>query len=117
MGLFCCYCAFVLGLLRFSEFMAPRKTTALRSSRTQAPAASSSTPRFTSEANRKWYDDHRENKLIVERTVAHDIEASFYIWDAFACLGWDPILDVQGDYYPELVREFYANIADKDEPS
>ena len=37
----------------------------------------------------------------------------YCIWKAFTQLGWTPMLILPTHYYPNMVREFYANIVNK----
>ena len=71
--------------------------------------------RFTSRDNARWYEERRDNALVLEKTMSDEVDSIFGIRRAFAMLGWAPVLDLAGRYYPRLVREFYANIEDKDD--
>ena len=52
---------------------------------------------------------------MLEKTVSEEVDCIFGIRCAFDVLGWTPVLDLAGRYYTSLVREFYANIEDKDD--
>ena len=71
--------------------------------------------RFTSRENARWYEERKNNALVLEKTVSEEVDHIFGIRRAFDVLGWAPVLDLAGRYYPHLVREFYANIEDKDD--
>lgn len=45
------------------------------------------------------------------------MDKHFHITETFARLGWGPILYLPCYFYPHLIREFYANIKDKDKHS
>ena len=34
----------------------------------------------------------------------------------FAKRNWEGLLELKGKYYPELVKEFYANVENKEKP-
>ncbi|XP_050227927.1 uncharacterized protein LOC130014587 [Mercurialis annua] len=70
--------------------------------------------RFLTAENSDWFDSSASNTMILEKTVHREVDAEFQIRDAFASLGWAKILDLNGEYYPTLVREFYANIKYKE---
>lgn len=71
--------------------------------------------RFSNRENAEWFSKRKNSRIVVEKTVAPSIDGHFHILDAFQTLGWGPILQLSGDYYPELVIEFYANIENKEE--
>ena len=71
--------------------------------------------RFTSEANQNWLQARARAGLIVERIVDPLVDEQFEITRAFQTLGWDSLLHLSGVYYPGLVREFYANIVNKND--
>ena len=52
-------------------------------------------------------------EFLFEKHVSSEVETAFQISEAFDQLGWAPILRLPTTYYPELVREFYANIINK----
>ena len=70
--------------------------------------------RFTSEENKSWYDSHKLNKILVEKRVHPDVERIYELRLAFDIMGWGPILTLEGEYFPMLVRQFYANMVDKE---
>ena len=69
--------------------------------------------RFTSQENEQWYEERAEQKLLIEKMICPTIEEQFHLKAAFNMLHWHPIVELDGDYYPALVRQFYANIEDK----
>ena len=50
------------------------------------------------------------NKFIVEKTLANTIEGEVKMREAFHVLGWERVLKLKGEYFPELVMQFYANV-------
>ena len=97
-----------------------RRSTQVREQGGTSSRAQSSRPvwdreRFTSRDNARWYEERRDNALVLEKTVSDDVDNIFGIRRAFGMLGWAPVLDLAGRYYPRLVREFYANIEDKED--
>ncbi|CAH9079039.1 unnamed protein product [Cuscuta epithymum] len=78
-----------------------------------ASSSSYSHPRFTSHENEEWYETRKKWGMVVEKTVDPIIDATFELTEAFMELGWAVMLTLTGAYYPQLVREFYANITDK----
>ena len=70
--------------------------------------------RFTSKENKAWYESHKTNKILVEKRVHPKIERIYELRTAFNTMGWGPILSLEGEYFPTLVREFYANMVDKE---
>ncbi|CAH9115769.1 unnamed protein product [Cuscuta epithymum] len=90
--------------------MAPKR-------KANAGASSSScsnNTRFTTRANEEWYEERKKWKIVEEKTVHSDIDADFHLTEVFARFGWAMMLTLTGAYYPRLVREFYANITDKE---
>ncbi|OMO61706.1 hypothetical protein COLO4_33359 [Corchorus olitorius] len=80
---------------------------------TSAPSTATA-PRFLIPENEKWYKDKEKHGMVVETYVHSAIESQFKVKEALQRRNWKGILDLKGTYYPELVREFYANIANKD---
>ena len=67
--------------------------------------------RFISKDREQWYNRRRENKFVVEKTIDPRVDSELHITDAFRVLGWQGVLELRGGfYYPELVRQFYANM-------
>lgn len=98
--------------------MPPRKATSKRartgalSSRAQRVVFDES--RFTSADNFTWYAKLKDNGMIFEKSIHPRIDAEVPIRAEFENFGWGSLLDIKGDYYPELVWQFYANMEDKD---
>ncbi|OMO97067.1 hypothetical protein COLO4_14902 [Corchorus olitorius] len=78
-----------------------------------APPAANA-PRFLTPENEKWYKDKEKHGMVVETYVHSTIESQFKVKEALQKRNWEGILDLKGTYYPELVREFYANVVNKD---
>ncbi|CAH9130332.1 unnamed protein product [Cuscuta epithymum] len=89
--------------------MAPK-----RKQNTGASSSSFTGNRFTSVENEKWYEERKKWKIVEEKTVHPDIDAVFKLTEIFARFGWAMMLTLTGAYYPRLVREFYANVSDKE---
>ena len=71
--------------------------------------------RFTSEANQNWLQARPRAGMIVERIVDPLVDEQFKITHAFETFGWESFLHLSGMYYPGLVKEFYANIENKND--
>ena len=92
--------------------MASRRVTR---SRGESSARQEQTPeydafRFISKDREKWYNDRRENKFVIEKTIDPRVDNELHMTDAFRVLGWQGALELRGPFYPELVRQFYANM-------
>ena len=81
-------------------------------SREEAPPEYDVT-RFTSLENQEWYGARLLKEIIIEKHLAPEVDAHYKVSAAFARLGWENILQLPRYYYPNLVREFYANVEDK----
>lgn len=51
--------------------------------------------------------------MIVEKSISTRIDTETSIRAEFDKFGWGPILDIKGDYCPDLVWQFYANKEEK----
>lgn len=66
-------------------------------------------------------DSRADQKWITERPTENDFEKSFdkhvtehlQFTTFFGNVGWEPLLHLSGDYYPDLVCEFYATMLHK----
>lgn len=72
------------------------------------------TRRFTSLENQQWYEDRATNSIINEKHLAPNVDDHYKITEAFAKIGWQAILNLPRYTYPNLVREFYANVVNKE---
>lgn len=86
----------------------PRRSTAR-----EPPPPEYDAIRFTSKENQEWYEAREHKGFIFEMHVAPDVNAEFKLTEAFDILGWGPILTLPDHYYPQLVKEFYANVVNK----
>ena len=68
---------------------------------------------YSSKENFRWAMWKRMNTLVVEKTVTDEIDDAFHLRAGYATFGWDRLLTLSGDYYPELIRQFYANMEGK----
>ena len=50
-----------------------------------------------------WYREMYRNKFVIEKTIDPNLNRELHMRDGFGVLGWQGILDLRGDYYPELV--------------
>ena len=50
---------------------------------------------------------------MVEHNFHAAVEEEFGVAELFENLGWGPLLRISGAYFPDLVREFYANMEQK----
>ena len=53
--------------------------------------------------------------FVVEKMIHLTINQEFILTEAFVKVRWVLILQLLEVYYPQLVKEFYANIEDKDD--
>ena len=72
---------------------------------------------FTSLDKKEQFNTWFDNPLIIENTILLSIKEKFHLKEAFDVLWWRPIVEIEGDYYPNLVRQFYTNIEDKEDNS
>jgi hypothetical protein len=61
----------------------------------------------------EWYNKRVNNKILAERTLDLMLDYGLQVIAMFRCIGWGPILNLRGAYYPTWIREFYANMKDK----
>lgn len=54
--------------------------------------------------------DRQELKLVVKKFFDEHVIEHLDLSTFFNRMGWGPVLHLSRDYYPYLVREFYANI-------
>ncbi|OMO55303.1 Integrase, catalytic core [Corchorus capsularis] len=64
--------------------------------------------------NEEWFIANSHSKVVNEKVLTDDIENLFGTRTTFAKFGWEPVLDVEGEVALEHVKEFYANIEDKE---
>ncbi|CAH9071073.1 unnamed protein product, partial [Cuscuta europaea] len=79
----------------------------------KAPAASSTilpASRFVNTQCYERYLESRDNDFVIEKTISAPIDHEFQLTAAFAKINWEPVLHLQGTFYPELVKEFFANV-------
>ena len=69
--------------------------------------------RFTSVENQDWYLVRANNTVLVEVDLDPVFDGKFHFREQFATMGWDCMLNLPRRYYPNLVRQFYANISNK----
>lgn len=70
--------------------------------------------RFTSLEHSLLYEKLKDNKVIVEKFIHPRIDAEVPIRTEFEKLGWGSLLDIKGDYCPDLVWQLFANIEEKE---
>ena len=66
--------------------------------------------RFSTKEKELWYRERSSNKFVVEKTISLEIDREFILKELFRTLGWARVMELRGAYYPELVRQFYANL-------
>ncbi|KAI5663121.1 hypothetical protein M9H77_22444 [Catharanthus roseus] len=71
--------------------------------------------RIFNDANWMWYNTKLKNKLVVERIVYNLLESPIVL-EYFKAMGWNSLVTMTGEYYSNLVREFYANMFFKYDP-
>ncbi|CAH9098915.1 unnamed protein product [Cuscuta epithymum] len=84
-----------------------------RARNNKAPAASSTILPSSRFVNTKCYErylESRDNDFVVEKTVSQPIDHEYRLTEAFANIDWEQLLHLEGTFYPELVKEFFANI-------
>ena len=62
---------------------------------------------------KEWMGDLRFREFVIETSVSNAVDKVFHITEMFTRIGWQSILQFKGVFYPDLVREFYANIRNK----
>ncbi|XP_027178132.1 uncharacterized protein LOC113777297 [Coffea eugenioides] len=91
----------------------PRSRRKTASTGRDEPPPDYDTTRFTSLENQEWYEAGLAKEIIIEKHLAPEVDAHYHISTAFKRLGWENILQLPKYYYPNLVREFYANVENK----
>ena len=69
--------------------------------------------RFTNKKNEAWYRKNEHHAMVVEKFVSPDVVERFELNRIFEHFQWEEMTTLRGDYYPELVKEFYANMENK----
>ena len=59
--------------------------------------------RFNNRRNQEWHEEHANLEFLFEMHVSPEVEMVHRISEAFAQLGWGPILTIPNHYYPDLV--------------
>ena len=95
----------------------PRSRRKTASTSRDEPPPDYDTTRFTSLENQQWYEFGLDKEIIIEKHLAPEVDAHYHISTAFKLLGWENILQLPKHYYPTLVREFYANVENKESHS
>ena len=95
--------------------MAGRRNTRRRLHERPEAAPPAPTPRFSSPECEQWLAEKVTAEFVVEKMVHPDVDTEFGISDSFNRLGWGILLRLPNEYYPQLVREFYANSEDKND--
>ncbi|KAI5667374.1 hypothetical protein M9H77_17227 [Catharanthus roseus] len=70
-------------------------------------------PEHLSQVACEWITERASFKTIVEKSFDESVIEYFNLENIFRGLGWVPLQHIYGNYYPELVREFYANMTNK----
>ncbi|XP_027101291.2 uncharacterized protein [Coffea arabica] len=91
----------------------PRSCRKTASTSREEPLPDYDTMQFTSLKNQQWYEAGLDKEIIVEKHLASEVDDHYKISTAFKRLRWEDILQLPKHYYPTLVREFYANVEDK----
>ncbi|OMO94914.1 hypothetical protein CCACVL1_05702 [Corchorus capsularis] len=69
-------------------------------------------PIFVDNDCREWYGTRYNNSFIIEKVLPTNVDQELGVSQLFVNRGWES-LQVDGYYYPNLVKQFYANM-DKD---
>ncbi|XP_071928410.1 uncharacterized protein [Coffea arabica] len=91
----------------------PRSRRKKASTSHEEPPLDYDTTRFISLENQKWYKTRLDKEIIIEKQLTPEVDDHYKVSTAFGQLGWANILKLSRHYYPNLVREFYANVEDK----
>ena len=91
----------------------PRSRRKTASTSRDEPLPDYDTTRFTSLENQHWYETGLDKEIIIEKHLAPEVDGHYKISTTFKRLGWENIFGLPRHYYPNLVREFYANVEDK----
>ena len=65
--------------------------------------------KFISLERQQKMKQFEEVQFVIERTVEEAVDTYFGVRAAFDKLGWSSLLNIEGKYYPDLIKEFYAN--------
>jgi len=65
---------------------------------------------FVSDAALLWYNNRYNNQMLVEKLVDPQLNDELEISQRFQALGWSSVLHIKGNYYPDMVKVFYANM-------
>ena len=92
--------------------MAARRTTRRQAAVEEGPQFDAT--RFSSFECFQWLDQKPKAEFVIEKTIHPEVDQEFQLSAQFARLNLEPILRLPGVYYPQLVKEFYANVENKD---
>ena len=71
---------------------------------------------FRDQACMKWHDKRADKGFIEEKTIHPELDYELGISYAFNSMGFINVTQIQGHYYPALVKQFYSNAFDKEGP-
>ena len=91
----------------------PRSRRKTASTSRDEPLPDYDTSTFTSLENQQWYEAGLDKEIIIEKHLAPEVDAHYHISMAFKRLEWENIFQLPKHCYPNLVREFYANVENK----
>ena len=94
----------------------PLKRLRKTASSSQGGPSSSQTslpPRLISESAKKWYEEREHSGMVIERTLSEELDNQLSVSSIFQNMGWERLINLSGIYYPTLVKEFFANMRDK----
>ncbi|OMO60181.1 hypothetical protein CCACVL1_24340 [Corchorus capsularis] len=74
------------------------------------PFLSVSPPIFVDNECQEWYGARYHNSFIIEKVLPTNIDQELGVGPLFVNRGWESLLQVDGYYYPNLVKQFYANM-------
>jgi len=57
-----------------------------------------------------WYHDHYDNAMVIEKLIDEEIDDELVLSDEFDNIRWGGLVQLHGYYYPNLVKQFYANM-------
>ncbi|OMO57530.1 reverse transcriptase [Corchorus capsularis] len=65
---------------------------------------------FIDDEAERWYRARDKVPIVIENYPAKKIDKNLKISEIFKACGWKSLLELKGDFYPNMVKEFYANM-------
>ena len=61
----------------------------------------------------EWFRKREKFEFVVEKMIHPEVDRELNLVTPFRSVVWDPIMKLPNLYYPQLVKEFYANMENK----